>query len=84
MRDFSMSDPKFHRTRLLLSTGSLLAFGLLTMSFAVSAGCAQAESKSWAQTSPLIEPEKRDDGDYHLSAHDDVAREDDDQADAGG
>lgn len=79
MRESSMSDPKFHRSRLPLFASSLLALGLMSAAMVVSTGCAQAESNNWAQTSPLIEPEKRNGRSYHLSAHDDVVHAEDDE-----
>jgi len=56
----------------------------LTVSIAIgSLGCAQSDSRNWAQTSPLIEPDVRVDAGYHLSAHDDHVHAEDAEDGAG-
>lgn len=66
-----MCDRNVTESRRLDRAATVCALGL-TVSIAIGLlGCAQAESRNWAQTSPLIEPEARVDAGYHLSVHDD-------------
>jgi hypothetical protein len=67
--------------RRLTSPVSIAAALLLAPGLIASLGCAQPESSNWAQTSPLIEPEKRVEASYHLSAHADVAKAEVDELD---
>jgi hypothetical protein len=66
-----ISHLKPSRSGLARFVSSALAVGLLVPALIGSLGCAQAESRNWAQTSPLIEPEVRADPNFHLGAHGD-------------
>jgi len=72
-----MSDLKSQRGLPKNLMHGLLVAGLLSTATLVTLGCAQAESRNWAQTSPLIEPDERAAAGYHLSAHDDAIHADD-------
>lgn len=74
-----MSDLMNHNRRMTVFVWPALVLGLLGIATITSFGCAQAESRNWAQTSPLIEPEQRAQADFHLSAHDDVPHPADDE-----
>jgi hypothetical protein len=69
-----MSHWKSSSRRLAASLGLVIAIMLIAPALLAAPGCAQAESSNWAQTSPLIDPEKRVEASYHLSAHAEVAK----------
>lgn len=71
-RKLLMSESRNHRQFEKASICQVVAGCVLAAGLVLVLGCAQAESRNWAQTSPLIEPEKRAEASFHLSAHDDA------------